>query len=142
MTLSHSLRSTLAVFVVFLSGSALTGCGDADDQAKDKAAPIRPVKTILVKPTITKFQRTYYAVVLASQEVDLSFRVSGRIVKLPIRNSQEVKKGDIVAQLDKRPFASKVTQMQSQLKQANAQLRVLTAEIGRASCRERVLRLM
>lgn len=112
--------------VLFL-GSQLGGCGETDDQENQtKPAPIRPVKTILVKPMISKFQRTYYAVVLPSQEVELSFRVSGRLIKFPIRNVEKISKGDIIAQLETREFTNKISQMASQLEQAKAQLRVLT----------------
>jgi membrane fusion protein, multidrug efflux system len=128
VSILYSLRSAFSIFIILLFGSQLGGCGGADDQAKQtKPAPIRPVKTILVKPTISKFQRTYYAVVLPSQEVELSFRVPGRLIKFPIRNVKKTNKGDIIAQLETREFTNKIAQMASQIEQAKAQLHVLTA---------------
>lgn len=126
--LSNSLRSTLSFIVILAFGSLLAGCGGSNDQGQEpRAAVIRPVKIVTVEPVISKFQRTYYAIVLPSREADLSFRVSGRIIELPIRNAQKVKKGDIIAELDPSDFKAKITQMGSQIEQANAQMEELTA---------------
>ncbi len=55
----------------------LVGCGGDDGKSKEpKAAVIRPVKTLTVSSTVGQFKRTYSAVVLPSQQVELSFRVS------------------------------------------------------------------
>ncbi len=126
--MKNSNRSIFSVFLMMVFGALLAGCDQAEEQADaSKAAPIRPVKTITVRPTVSKFQRTYSAVVLPSQEVELSFRVSGRIVELAIRSGLEVKKGDIVAQLDTRDFKAEITQLDSQLEQAEAQKQVMTS---------------
>lgn len=50
------------------------------------------------------------------------FRVSGRIVKLPVREANEVKKGDIIAELDKRDFITKIKQLTSEKNSAEAKL--------------------
>ncbi|MGI9355673.1 MAG: efflux RND transporter periplasmic adaptor subunit [Rhizobiaceae bacterium] len=85
------------------------------------------MKTIIVTISVEKIERSYSAVVLPAQEVELSFRVSGRIKELPVRSGQNVKKGDVIAELDKRDFQAEVTRLQSQLEQADAQLSVLTS---------------
>ncbi len=123
-----SSRSIISVFLMMAFGGLLAGCDQAEEQADvSKATPIRPVKTITVRPTVSKFQRTYSAVVLPSQEVELSFRVSGRIIELAIRAGLEVQNGDIVAQLDTRDFKTEITQLESQLEQAKAQMQVMTS---------------
>ncbi len=123
----NSSRSVF-IFLMMAFGALLAGCDEAEKQADaSKVAPVRPVKTITVQPMVSKFQRTYSAVVLPSQEVELSFRVSGRIVELAIRSGLEVKKGDIVAQLDTRDFKAEITQLDSQLEQAEAQKQVMTS---------------
>jgi len=61
------------------------------------------------------------------QEAALSFRVSGRLIELPIRASVTVSEGDIIGQLDPRDFEAQITQLQSQLDQADAQLTALRA---------------
>ena len=58
----------------------------------------------VVSPAPTTIERSYPAVVLPARQAELAFKVSGRIVELPIRAATEVKKGDLIAQLEKREF--------------------------------------
>jgi RND family efflux transporter MFP subunit len=119
-------RAVFSVFLMLAFGALPAGCDQVEKQADEsEAGPVRPVKTITVQPTVPRLQRTYSAVVLPSQEVELSFRVSGRIVELPIRSGLKVKEGDVVAQLDTRDFNAGVTRAESQLAQAEAQMQVL-----------------
>lgn len=123
-----SSRLTTALCVIILSGALLVGCDQGGDKSDaSKQAPVRPVKTVIVKSTNSSFVRSYSAVISPSQEADLSFRVSGRIIKLPILSGDKVKKGDVIAQLDLRDFKSKVVQNESQLVQAREQLEELKA---------------
>lgn len=92
----------------------------------ETAAP-RPVKTVVMQAQPAEVRRSYPAVVLPGREVELSFRVSGQIVALPIRGALRVGKGDVVAALDPRDFEAELARLESQLAQAKAQLRALTA---------------
>ena len=113
------------VFAIVLGG-LLAGCSPSEDQdSQSKAQIVRPVKTLVVQSASSVLRRTYPAVVLPSQEVDLSFRVSGQILELPIRAATKVKKGDVIAQLDKRDFETEVARFESQLEQAKAQLKAM-----------------
>lgn len=126
--MSISLRSMPSISIAMICCVLLVGCNGADEPAGNAKSPvIRPVKVITVKPVNTEFQRSYSAVILPSQEADLSFRVSGRIIELPIRNGVTVKKGDVIAQLDTRDFKASITQINSQLEQATEQMDELKA---------------
>lgn len=118
-------RSLFVFLSPFILGLLLSGCGQGD-QSAPPAPTARPVKTVTVVPTMSRLERTYSAVVLAHQEVDLSFRVSGRIVELPIRSGFSVKKGDVIAQLDTRDFKAQVSVLEAQVEQADAQMQELT----------------
>jgi RND family efflux transporter MFP subunit len=120
------LYKTFAFLIISLFGLALVGCGESEDN-KNQSNIIRPVKTVIIAATSTSFSRSYPATVLPSQQVDLSFRVSGRIINLPIKSSQNVKKGDVIAQLDIRDFEAEVSRLKSQISQAKAQLSGMTA---------------
>lgn len=106
----------------------LSACGSSDDKKPEaKVAVVRPVKTITVEPTSNSIKRTYSALVIATQQVELSFRVSGKLQELPIKNGMKVKKGDVIAKLDERDFKANITQLKSQINQANAQMRAMKA---------------
>ncbi len=112
---------------LFLGFTLLLNACNSDKEPEVKAAVVRPVKTIIAKPSNGSIKKTYPAVVLATQQVDLSFRVSGKLQELPIRNGLKVKQGDVIAKLDERDFKTRISQLQSQISQANAQLTALKA---------------
>ena len=72
-------------------------------------------------------ERSYPAIILPAQQAELLFKVSGRVIELPIRASTKVEKGQIIAQLDRQDYEAAVVQLESQLDQANAQLTALKA---------------
>lgn len=78
-----------------------------------------------VQQSDAAFARTYPAIVRPSQEAELSFRLSGRVIELPVRASDQISQGDVIAQLDPRDFEAQVLQLQGQLDQANAQFQAL-----------------
>lgn len=57
------------------------------------------------------------------RQVNLSFQVDGKIVDMKFDEGDEVKEGDLLAILDKRPYQIKLQQAQAQLSQANVNLR-------------------
>ncbi|WP_299613396.1 efflux RND transporter periplasmic adaptor subunit [uncultured Tateyamaria sp.] len=85
----------------------------------------RPAKVATVEATEATIRRGYPAIVLPSEEVELSFRVSGRVIDLPIRGAQDVAEGDLIAQIDPRDFERQVAQLESARDQSDAQLRAL-----------------
>ncbi|MGC1498045.1 MAG: efflux RND transporter periplasmic adaptor subunit [Sulfitobacter sp.] len=85
----------------------------------------RPAKVFTLQEQTSEIVRRYPGIVLPSQEVELSFRVSGNLIELPIRGSMQVKAGDVIGQVDVRDFEAQVAQLQSQKDQADAQLSAL-----------------
>lgn len=93
--------------------------------AQDGPQLVRPAMISVVQQTDAAFARTYPAIVRPSQEAELSFRLSGRVIELPVRASDQISRGDVIAQLDPRDFEAQVLQLQGQLDQANAQFQAL-----------------
>ncbi len=114
-------KKTIIIPIVYIFASLTTSVA----QERDNTA--RPAKVEQVQSSETIFKRRYPAIVQPSQEAVLSFRVSGRVVELPIRASVSVNEGDVIARLDPRDFETQIEQLTSQLDQANAQLRALRA---------------
>lgn len=104
----------------------LVACEPAQEAAAPDPAP-RPVKVARVAPSTSATEYTYPAIVLPALEAELSFRVSGQIVDLPVRAMSEVTKGDLIARIDARDFSSDVSQIEAQLAAARAQLRQLSS---------------
>ena len=86
---------------------------------------VRPAKVSVVQESESTIRRSYPAIVLPSVEVDLSFRVSGTVIDLPVRAARSVTTGELIAQIDPRDFQQDVAQLESQVDQAVAQLSAL-----------------
>ncbi|WP_298814306.1 efflux RND transporter periplasmic adaptor subunit [uncultured Roseibium sp.] len=71
----------------------------AQAEAELHAAP-RPAKIFTVTDQIGLLERRFAGRVAAVQTVDLSFQVRGKLLELPVLESQQVKKGDLIARLD------------------------------------------
>ncbi len=80
----------------------LIGCSEQEEQAQGEV--VRPVKTLLIEQPDLGGKRQFPAVVDASQRVDLSFRVAGKLVDLPVKEGDEVEQGQLVGQLDQTDF--------------------------------------
>jgi len=84
----------------------------------------RPVKTIVIagdEPNV----RVFPGRVEASTMTPLAFRVSGLLVRLPVREGQRIAKGAVIAQLRQDEFQAQLQAAQGQLDQAQAALRAL-----------------
>jgi membrane fusion protein, multidrug efflux system len=98
-----------------------------------EAAPspevVRPVKTIVVTPGAEVQTRSFSGRAQAAQEAELTFRVPGLLVSLPIREGQRIDKGDLIAQLRQEEFETRVRTLESQLEQGRVALRTLQAGV-------------
>ncbi|MEM6582872.1 MAG: efflux RND transporter periplasmic adaptor subunit [Pseudomonadota bacterium] len=92
---------------------------------------LRPVKAIQVISNQALYQRSFPGRAQAVQEVDLSFRVSGPLVDLPIDVGDVVSSGDLVAQIDGRDYEVSVREAIGNLSEAEATLRRASADLDR-----------
>jgi len=89
------------------------------------AQDARPAKVAIVEASNSTVSRSYPATVMPSREIEMSFKVSGQVIDLPIRAATQVKEGDVIAQIDTRDFKNQIAQLVSQKDQAVAQLDAL-----------------
>tara|TARA_R110002074_G_scaffold1107_1_gene6570 strand:+ start:2149 stop:3423 length:1275 start_codon:yes stop_codon:yes gene_type:complete len=116
------LKSCQDIAMRFFAIAAFTIIAGTASHAQDAA---RPAKVLTVQETSSTVQRRYPAIVQPSQEAEVSFKVSGQVVDLPIRASSNLSAGDVIAELDKRPFIAALEQLNSQRDQAQSQLEAL-----------------
>lgn len=67
----------------------------------------------------------------AGQEVNLSFRVTGPLIELPVSVGDEVKEGDIVARVDPEDYVNALGTVDGQLSQARAVATRAAADFNR-----------
>ncbi len=105
-------QSSLIISVLFLSA-----CQNEESAVSDI---LRPVRTIVIEhPNSGKIMQ-YSAVVDASQKADLSFKVSGELVYVYVKQGDEVKKNQILAKLDDTDMKLSLAEAQSDFEKAKA----------------------
>lgn len=98
-----------------------TGCNSSDDTTHDpEPVPPRPVKTQLVSSNSGNSQRILSASTISEDNQNLSFRVPGIIVELPVAVGQELSQGDLIARLDPTPFQLGVKEASASVATADA----------------------
>jgi len=95
----------------------LTAC---NDQKTSEEKIIRPVKYMIIKQNNQSIKQQFPGVLQANQRVNLSFQVSGKLIKLPIKEGLKVKKGQMIGQLDSRAYQAKYDSALAAYKNAKA----------------------
>ncbi|MGC1329113.1 efflux RND transporter periplasmic adaptor subunit, partial [Pseudomonas sp.] len=108
------LRFPLAALAVVV----MSACGRAPQVAQAPAAPKVTVAKVLEQP-INEWDE-FTGRLEAPQTVEVRPRVSGQIDQVAFTEGSLVKKGDLLFQIDPRPFESEVHRLEAQLQQARA----------------------
>ncbi|WP_095192509.1 efflux RND transporter periplasmic adaptor subunit [Pseudomonas sp. Irchel 3A7] len=110
------LRYPMAALALTL----LTACDRAPDTAKGPGTPPVTVAKVIEQP-ITEWDEVT-ARLEAPETVEVRPRVSGQIERVAFTDGGLVKKGDLLFQIDPRPFEHEVHRFEAQLQQARATL--------------------
>jgi RND family efflux transporter MFP subunit len=117
--MNKSKQKIFQLFFVALVISLINiGCGE--EQA-DAPPIVRPVKTVTVSG-FGEGEITFPAQVEAGEKVLMSFRVSGRIIELPVREGEEIRKGQLIARLDPKDYQIAVNQARAEYNKSQADL--------------------
>ena len=112
----HIIAATLVTISL-----AIAGCAEESAQA---AAPraLQPIDVAEVLVAPVQNWHTYTSRLESPEEVALMPRVSGVIENIAFKEGDAVKQGDLLFQLDSRPFAAVVASLEAQILSANAAL--------------------
>jgi RND family efflux transporter MFP subunit len=112
------MRSPIVCLITVLLNSALlTGCGQKAPPAQEIP---RPVKAIKVYDEAGFQTGSLPGRAKATQELEFSFRVDGPLVARPVNVGDEVKEGDLIAQIDKRDYEVRLRNAEGQLRRTQA----------------------
>ncbi len=121
---SHPIRHYLfgkggrTLTMASLFALTLTGC------SKQEAPPteaVRPVKLFTVSDRTNGDIHSFPARVASSEESQISFRIAGKLIEFPVKNAQEVKKGDLLGRLDDRDIKNQLDLRQADYDLAQVQ---------------------
>ena len=125
-----SKKLFIAASIISIS-LVLTACSEAPAQ-KTASQPLQPIDVaeVLIEPV--QNWHVYTSRLESPEEVALMPRVSGVINKIAFKEGDSVKQGDLLFQLDDRPFAAVVASLEAQILSAHAALDQAQSEAKRA----------
>lgn len=95
-----------------------TACDEK--QTEQVEQPLRPVRTIVASATDGITGRDFPGIVIAENKADLSFRVSGKLKELLIKQGDKVKKGQVLGRLDQTDYKIELEDKQANYLKARA----------------------
>ncbi|HWY87923.1 MAG TPA: efflux RND transporter periplasmic adaptor subunit [Gemmataceae bacterium] len=125
--MSQVLRSGMALLVALCLG--LTGCSRAAPEGP-AAAPIEVMVSYPVKRQVTD-SSDYTGRIAAVDSVEVRARVSGYLDKINFKEGTLVKKGEVLFEIDPRPFQAQVDFAKAQLVSADAAVKKAKADNAR-----------
>jgi multidrug efflux system membrane fusion protein len=125
------MLKNILIYAVFGITIILAGCSDEVAQ-KPAQRPLQAIDVaeVLVKPV--QNWHTYTTRIESPEEVALMPRVSGVINHIAFKEGENVSEGDLLFQLDSRPFTAVVSSLKAQVISANAALEQAKSEAKRA----------
>ena len=128
-----STKNTVRTFMLgSVAALVLAACGnpEAADQAQAQAAPLVSVAQVVYE-RVTEWDE-FTGRLQAPQTVKLVPRVSGYIEQIHFSEGALVQKGDLLVQIDPRPFAAEVARLKAELQSAKSASVLADAEYSRA----------
>ncbi|WP_020651261.1 efflux RND transporter periplasmic adaptor subunit [Solimonas variicoloris] len=129
--ISNSTLSLLPLALLVLAAAGLSGCSAQDASAA--AAPPAPEVTVraVVQQQIVDWDR-YTGRFEAVEHVELRPRVTGYIDRVAYTEGALVRKGELLFQIDPRPYQARLDQAEAELARARAQDELAASESARA----------
>jgi RND family efflux transporter MFP subunit len=125
------MTRTLSLLGLALASVGLLGCnGRGPAEQPPKSAPVVEVSVPVAKEVID--YEDFTGRMEASKSVDIRARVTGYLKDLHFQDGEEVKKDQLLFEIDPRPFKATFAQAEANLRLANAHLKRLNADFQRA----------
>lgn len=115
------MKSTFVFLTLIAALGALTGCDKQGAQAAPAARPPAPVVVSTVERRDVPLQITAIGNVEAYQTVQVRSMVTGQLEKILFKEGEDVRRGQLLYQLDKRPFQATLDQAEANLRRDQAQ---------------------
>lgn len=127
----HSLAFRSSWLIAALASLMVTVVAGCEKDQKKSEPPIRPVKYQVVEASGGVQTHTFSGQSSASSESKLSFKVTGTLNKVNVKVGDVVKKGKLIAELDRTDYQLQVQQARASYSSARAQQRNAEANYAR-----------
>lgn len=118
------MRNTPVLFLFLLSAFLLTGCSGQAKKAEAASKPAEPISVQTVAAETRMLDKTLSVTgsLVPDETVSISSEVPGRIVSIAVDFGQNVRQGQVIAELDKRELNFAVERARASLAQTLARL--------------------
>src|SRR5712664_3820366 len=126
--MTHHGHSLLAGFLIGVIAAGAAGCGDASRAAVPPPAPVVKVEPVVERDVPITFE--YVGTLVGYINAQIRARVSGHLVSQNYREGSLVRSGDLLFQVDARPFQTAFDQADAKVRLAESQLSQATAQVS------------
>ena len=116
---NHHFRAVTLATVLILIAATATGCGEEAPPAQEA----RPVRTVTVEGGAEGETVSLTGQIRAKDEVNLAFRIDGRMIERPVHVGDVLNGGQVVARLDPQNQQNELRTAQAELSSAQAALK-------------------
>ena len=102
-----------------------------DEEERPATETVRPVRAVQLADASSFARRWFSGRARATQEIELSFRVAGPLVDLPVDVGDTVRKDDLIARIDPATFVADVNKARAELDSAIAAAANADAQLKR-----------
>ena len=110
---------------------ALTAASTACRQVEEVELPTRAIQWTRVGESAEQRVRRISGVTESLDHSQLSFEVPGKVERVLVKIGDSVEKGDLLAQIDRRPFELTLERARAAVSEARAQTRAASSDYGR-----------
>ncbi|MET1256127.1 efflux RND transporter periplasmic adaptor subunit [Aliikangiella maris] len=107
------------IFLTLILATLLISCNQ-QQKTEIKEVILRPVRTMQIHATSVNPLHEFTAVVDASKKADLSFKISGELIELPVKQGDRVKTGQVIARLDDKDILIQLDEAKSTYHKASS----------------------
>jgi RND family efflux transporter MFP subunit len=117
------------IIASLLAAITLSACGEEEEERATET--VRAARAVQLADASHFARRWFSGRARATQEIDLSFRVAGPLIELPVDVGDTVQKGDLIARIDPATFLADVNQTRAELERAIAEITNADAQLKR-----------
>lgn len=134
LTLFSPLLMLKAVFMALSAVFLLGGCGKGAESVDPSAQQPPPPQVKVAKPLSQEVEEwdEYTGRIEAVDSVDVKARVSGYLEKINFSAGDKVSRGDLLFQIDPRPYQAQLNLAKAKLEQANTRSELARNDLQRA----------
>lgn len=126
----HQSRTPLLLALAALTASvAIAGCDKSVHGATTAPAGPMPVTVVRLEPTDVPLRSEWVGTLDGYVNAQIQPQVSGYMIRQNYREGSQVSKGEVLFEIDPRPFQAALEQAQGQLGQAQGQLEQAQAQL-------------